>query len=218
MVKASEQPKSAVPHLDGYHGFINLGSGGRRPTEEFDAYGETFRKAGQTLAQSLDDNPTYDPFEACPIIYSYRQAIELYFKAILRAGQALLKLDGETLKFDQSILINHRLSPFLRPLRVLYQQFGWSHSYEDCASFVTSIEEIDPLSFAWRYPVDKEGRRSLPENLVFNVLDFAQRAERVLEILYEVLHGIEHSIEQTTEYLSNFEDDWCEYDWDDWDW
>ena len=184
------------------HGNVNLSSGWRRPTEEFDLYGEAFRRAGQTLAQNLANDITFHPLDACPIVFLYRHAIELYFKAILRVGQNLLSLEGNSLSFDEKILVEHKLTPFLVPIRKFYDEFGWPEAYEDCAVFVTDLEAIDPLSFAFRYPVDKQDG-SLLQDLVFNVPEFAARAERVLEVLYELLHGIEHRFEQATQWLSD---------------
>ena len=205
MTTTSKKPTDAAFSLGSLHGYVNLGSGWRCPLEEFDLYGEAFRRAGQKLAQSLADNPAYHHLDACPIVFLYRQAIELYFKAILRSGQCLWSLEGNTLTFDESILGQHSLSPFLAPLRVFYDELGWSQSYEDCASFVAQLDEIDPISAAFRYPVDKKERSSLPDDFMFNVLEFAEGADRVLAVLYEMLHGIEHRVEEATQWLSNLE-------------
>jgi hypothetical protein len=187
-------------------GDVNLSSGWRRPQEEFGAYGDAFRRAGKELTQSLNNNPAYHPLDVCPIVFLYRQAVELYAKAILRVGQHLFDLDSKTLSFNEPILVQHRLSPFLAPLRELYDELGWSNAYQDCADFVGDLEAVDPISFAFRYPVDKANNSALPEDLVFNVVDFATRAERVLDVMYEVLHGIEHRIDDAHEMLSNLDD------------
>ena len=206
MTTTPKKPTDAAFSLESLRGYVNLGSGWRYPPKEFDLYGEAFRRAGQKLAQSLSDNPAYHHLDACPIVFLYRQAIELYFKALLRSGKRLWSLEDNTLTFDELILDQHNLSPFLAPIRELYDELGWSQSYDDCARFVARLNEIDPLSAAFRYPVKKKGRgNSLPDDFVFNLLEFAASAERVLEVLYEVLHGLEHRLEETTEWLSNLD-------------
>jgi hypothetical protein len=119
--------------------YVNLGSGWRRPAEEFGLYGEAFHRAAREMTRVLAENPAYDPLDACPIVFLYRHATELYLKGVLRAGESLICLEGGQPTLDASALKNHRLQPLLTPLRKLFEKMDWAESYEAIASFVEPL-------------------------------------------------------------------------------
>lgn len=196
----AEKEKSSV---DSLQGFVNLGSGWRRPAEEFGLYAEAFHKAAKKLTEVLADDPTYDPLDACPIVYLYRHSTELYLKAVLRAGEPLLRLQGREPTFDASSLTSHPLRPLLVPLKELFGAMDWSESYEEVALFVQPLDEMDSNSFAFRYPVDKKNVGALPASFVFNVLAFASAADSCLKVLYDALYSIEARTEATIDNLES---------------
>ena len=50
--------------------------------DEFAAYAEALHQAGQALATMMFDKAGYNDLEACPIIFLYHHALELYLKAV----------------------------------------------------------------------------------------------------------------------------------------
>ena len=54
----------------------------RAPEEEFDIYAGVYWNAAQTLAKNLDLDGIFG-YDACPIVFLYRHALELYLKAVL---------------------------------------------------------------------------------------------------------------------------------------
>jgi len=185
-----QKDNSQKPASRSNHRYVNLGSGWRRPAEEFGYYGEAFHKAARELVRVLDENPSYDPFEACPIVFLYRHATELYLKGVLRSGESLLKLEGIQPTFDASALTAHPLRPLLTPLRELFEAMEWGKSYEEIASFVEPLDQMDPNSFCFRYPVNKKDEAALPKSFGFNVVGFAREADSCLEILYNASYSI----------------------------
>jgi len=188
-----------------YHGYVNLGSGWRRPAEELGDYGEAYRNAAKQLAAALAEDPAYDSFAALPIVFLYRHATELYLKGVLWAGSRLLSLIDRQSAFNATLkasnLKSHRLRPLLPALRELFKELNWSESYEKIAPFVESLDKADPESFAHRYPTDTKGNASLPEALWFNVLAFANDAESCLGEFYNALFSIEARVESAKEEL-----------------
>jgi hypothetical protein len=84
-------------------------------------------------------------------------------------------LGGGQPTFDASALTkNHRLQPLLTPLRELFEKMDWAESYEAIASFVEPLDQMDPDSFAFRYPVNKKNNDALPKAFMLNVLAFAR--------------------------------------------
>lgn len=197
----SSEEKTPVSSLQG---FVNLGTGWRRPADEFGLYAEAFHKAAQQLTEVLSHDPAYDPLDACPIVFLYRHSTELYLKGVLRAGESLLRLSGEKPTFDASNLMSHPLRPLLGPLEELFAAMGWSESYKEVASFIEPLDKLDSNSFAFRYPVDKKNVGTLPESFVFNVLSFARAADSCLEMLYNALHSIDAHTEETIDNLHDF--------------
>lgn len=54
--------------------------------DEFAVYAEAFHWAGNILAEKMFDQAGYNDLEACPIVFLYRRALELYLKAIALDG------------------------------------------------------------------------------------------------------------------------------------
>ena len=76
------------------------------PASEFSVYALAFWRGGGLLAQSLASRQGYRDLDACPIVFLYRQALELYMKAIVRRGKSLLSIDGEKSTIPPRALAN----------------------------------------------------------------------------------------------------------------
>ena len=48
---------------------------------------------------------------------------------------------------------------------------------------VRSIDEIDPGSYSFRYPVNRSGEAPLPEHFVIGILGFAPGMDSLLDLL-----------------------------------
>jgi hypothetical protein len=201
--RKSRDETSEKPTPQSRHGYVDLGSSWRRPTEEFGLYAEAFHGAAKELSRILAEDPTYHPLDACPIVFLYRHATELYLKGVLRAGESLLTLEGRKPTFDASTLMSHPLRPLLTHLRELFHAMDWSESYEEVASFVEPLDQMDPSSFAYRYPVDKKNDSALPQSLVFNVLAFARAADSCLQILYNAWYSLDDFTDGAISMLSD---------------
>ena len=193
-----------TPESRSNHRYVNLGSGWRRPAEEFGYYGEAFHNAARKLVRALDENPSYDPFDACPIVFLYRHATELYLKGVLRAGESLLKLEGSQPTYNASALTTHPLRPLLTPLRELFDAIEWDESYEEIASFVEPLDQMDPNSLCFRYPVNKKDEAALPKSLWINVTAFARAADKCLKILYNASYSIADCAESARATLLDY--------------
>ncbi|MEA2560123.1 MAG: hypothetical protein QOH06_1627 [Acidobacteriota bacterium] len=185
------------------HGYVNLGSGWRRPTEEFGLYGEAYHRAARELTRLLAENPAYHPLDACPIVFLNRHATELYLKGILRGGESLIYIEGGQPTFDASAFKKHPLKPLLAPLCEIFKEMDWASSYEEIASFVERLDRMDSSSFNFRYPVDTKEDNALPEHFVFDVLAFARAADACLEILYNASYSIDARAETAIAVLSD---------------
>lgn len=184
---------------DKIRGYINLGSGWRRPAEEFDSYAEAFHRAAQRLTHDFLENPAHHPLDACPIIFLYRHATELYLKGVLRVGERLLGMTGQQPGFTASSFMNHDLHLLLPPLADIFRTMNWDESHKEITDFVKRLNRLDPRSFTFRYPVDKKDDAALPKHFVFDLRSFTQEADSCLKVLYNASHSILEAMEHMEE-------------------
>jgi hypothetical protein len=155
---------------------------------EFYKYADAFHRAAATLVEHVDlDRAAQADWDACPIIFLYRHALELIMKAIiLGEGAKFLKPRPS----DKPVPVTHSLPALLADvIRIVEQaggpdQFvgGGSMSFKDNCLFVAELDELDPGSFAFRYPVKKDGDGSVPEHTTFSANAFVQDVEAVYDV------------------------------------
>ena len=154
----------------------------RYPKGELAAYAHSYHEAGQRLIRHLASTNYRDP-DACPIVFLYRHAIELYLKAIILSGNSLLRLNGKPVVAHKNIFQEHRLRVLLKSVRPIFQFSNsldnWRDprftSFRDVEKLIGELEEFDPSSYSFRYPVDTTGKKAtLPHHFCFNVVAFGE--------------------------------------------
>ena len=179
----------------------------KNPPSEFGVYADAFHEAGRTLVQKLAEANGYLDTDACPIIFLYRQALELYIKGTLVSGERLLALEGKALPIDKRLLGSHRLSPLVPGLVSVFRVAGWQwvtdvphfRSASEFCRYLKALEAVDPLSFAFRYPTDKSGKANLAHHFSFSIVAFAEILDPVLEFLSGGLSGLEDLWQEAAE-------------------
>jgi hypothetical protein len=73
-------------------------------------------------------------------------------------------------------------------LKFRKQLDNWGDSHFDCLRDVEKIigelEQYDPRSYSFRYPVDTTGRKAtLPHHFGFNVVAFGEKFDHLLQVL-----------------------------------
>jgi hypothetical protein len=174
---------------------------------EFGVYARTFHTAGQALFERMFDKSSYNSLEGCPIIFLYRHALELYLKAIVLHGDAILQMDGKTLLTSRSLLQKHSLLPFLPLLKQTFDAVGWAweldieglHTFEEVEALLRDFETVDVGSYAFRYPVDTKGNPSVSAHFMVHIPTFCKRMDALLESLEAALMGLEVTAENMLE-------------------
>jgi hypothetical protein len=87
----------------------------RFPQGEFAAYGRSYHEAANRLVTSMGSGHYRDP-DACPIVFLYRHAVELYLKAIIHWGNMLLRINSRSIVAHKNIFQEHRLGVLLKRL------------------------------------------------------------------------------------------------------
>jgi hypothetical protein len=173
----------------------------RRPESEFGIYAAGFWRAGRSLANSLTKQRGYRDFDACPIVFLYGHALELYMKAIVRRGRSLVSLAGKKLPMDSRALSRHDLLPLTEPLHYIFKHVGWTWKTEvggvkTFRDFKAIVREMDLLGTAFRYPLNTKGQASVSHHFVFNVLEFATKLEAAIRLLDGAVTGLEEDWDQ----------------------
>lgn len=183
----------------------------RSPASEFGPYAASFQRAGLALAQRLADSHGYRDIDAGPIVYLYRQALELYMKGVIASGRRLLDLSAEPLPINPRALFRHRLTPLVPAIAAIIRVAGWEWRPEvppfaseaDLRIYLESLETIDPTSFSFRYPMKTDGTASLPHHFRFNVLEFVEKITPLLELLDAALTGLDELFQGRAEAAYN---------------
>jgi hypothetical protein len=154
------------------------------PVTDILAYARSYREAAFRLVQ-VQEKREYGEVDhaACPIIFLYRHSLELYLKAMIYRAARVSVSDSELLEVLPRLWREHslrRLFDMAEPViellaRHLLPVLGGVR--EDVMDLVGELDEVDPGSYAFRYPVTGAGAPSLPQTVLVNVFKFAQRAE-----------------------------------------
>jgi len=176
-------------------------------SSEFGVYARAFHTAGQALFERMFAKSSYNSLEGCPIIFLYRHALELYLKAIVLHGEAILRMNGKTLLTNRSLLQKHSLLPFLPLLKQTFEAVSWTweldieglHTFEEVEELLRDFERVDLGSYTFRYPIDKQGNPSVPHHFVVHMPTFCKRMDALLEALEAALMGLEIAEERMLE-------------------
>ncbi len=154
------------------------------PVGELKMQAEAYFKAGTKLLESFRGGNGLTDFDAYPIIFLYRHALELFVKDILLMGNKFARAlgDPEIQTPFQEIVANHRVSHHTEKLRKIFAAVDWQDSDFRCdwSHFLKVIDQIDPDSMTFRYTVNKKGKAFLKSHFAFNMGEFSSAFKTVL--------------------------------------
>lgn len=114
---------------------------------------EGYRKASQLMVSAAEQDPFERDYLVCPIIFNYRQFLELSLKYILATYGPTVGVDAEWR--------THDLARLWERFAELLDRYGTDDPDEAdgvVAAVVAEFAKIDPGSYSYRYPVDTRGR------------------------------------------------------------
>ncbi len=180
------------------------------PKGDFGAFAKGYTLAANRLAASLLDAQRFPDYEAYPVVFLYRHALELSLKHIIYGGvelAAFRRMD----EINEQLKNNHDLvSLSLTAGKVLSLLFPNDEMLGRLKTTVASLckdwAEIDPGSYAYRYPIDTKGRPSTKKHQVVNLRALSNRMAEVLEDLDTVHFGLDMETYQAQELYQILED------------
>lgn len=165
-------------------------------------FGRGFHDAAETLVEKYSRGGDPD-YAVLPVVFLFRHAAELYLKSIIWNGDDLLKfLKKPSSGVGKTALNSHSLKKLLPYAEKVASDFGLKWNEAECDTYkngvriLEQIDEVDPNSFAFRYPIDKAGKPIKHHEWGFDLLSFAVPTNKVLNGWWELAISIEGIREQ----------------------
>lgn len=155
----------------------------REPGDDFGVFAQGYAHAASTLAENLLSRARFPDFDAYPVAFLYRHALELYLKNIIYRA-ALLMTFKHMDNVDANLYNNHDLTVLSEKAATILQRLFPSDAdlqqlSEEIVMVSSEFSDIDANSFAYRYPIDRSGNPSTRPNQVVS-----------LEALYQTMSDL----------------------------
>jgi hypothetical protein len=178
------------------------------PLHELSAYAHSYRTAAMSLV-SMQEQRVHSALDerALPILFLYRHALELYLKAIVLKAALLTIGEEELPNALPKLWREHRLTALARMAEpVISASTRWPLTWngdlkELINSMAVQIDEIDPGSYAFRYPVNTQGAAALPAVFMTNIFQFSEEVERTLDHVAQFCRVLESERMDSSEQM-----------------
>lgn len=185
------------------------------PESEFGAYGRSYALAAKNLLERFLSSGSAD-FEAYPVVFLYRHALELYLKGMIVKGGHLADVRGQQLL--PRVTYDHNLDRLFKAsaavLRECFSKEEVSDFIERLKLVTTDMAKLDKDSFLFRYPVDKTGSRPVSKAIHGSVAAIAGSMDPLLEELdrFDTALDVETdiAIDELSSYLHDAVEDFRE--------
>jgi hypothetical protein len=153
-------------------------------------YAEGYKEAADIIVKSVKDDRRHIDMLVFPIVFLYRQHIELRLKGLIQQAQALLDK-------PQDFPRTHNLSTLWEQCRSLVEEALPQFEVDEFQQIQPCIDDfcvVDPGSDSFRYPVDRNGNDSLPNIVYINL-------RKIEETVTEVAGSLEAISLTLTQYI-----------------
>jgi len=155
---------------------------------EIHLYARSLQKAAKALVQTLEPERSPETlWDVCPIIWLYRQALELNLKALVGEGSNFLKSKIDPI----SLYRTHSLRWLAQIVCQVIKTVGWESDFAcegvssltEFSSLVNEIESLVPVSCATHF-TGARGHSSAAQTFQkISAVQFAGRLDALLELL-----------------------------------
>jgi hypothetical protein len=173
------------------------------PKNDFGVFAKGYISAAEQLAGTLLRAPRFSDYDAYPVVFLYRHALELSLKHVIyRCSElgALRSANG----IDGDLKNNHRLLELMDTVTASLERLFPGDALlagllPKCRQTCAELAAIDADSFAFRYPMDKKGQYSTKVHLTLNLASFAEHMSAILEELSTVRFALSGEIDLASE-------------------
>lgn len=143
----------------------------------WDLYAVGYKKAADVLVQSVEKERMYNDILIYPIVFLYRQFIELRLKELITLSSDLLEKSSK--KID-----SHLIDILWKSCRLLLSEaLEEIEDLDKIDPIMQAFYEIDPKSYKSRYPFDNKGNIYYFANDHINIQVLSEQMEIVENIL-----------------------------------
>ncbi len=158
-------------------------------------YAVGYKRAGEMLVEAvLKSRKDYDSL-VFPIVFVYRQYLELRLKQLIRDSKRLL---DDTSGFPPLHNITE-LWKMCRPLLNQEELYVSDQVLDAIGELITEFADVDEDSFAFRYPTDTKNNPSLPDLSHVNLLNLAEVIKTMAHFLEALSWQLSVILEQKQE-------------------
>ena len=170
---------------------------GPHPKDAFNVFATGYRRAAERLARSLLRRRRFSDYEAYPIVFLYRHALELSLKHAIYKTAEFAGYAGSQ-EIDDRLYNTHRLdllaATLKRSLTLLFPDDIFLHRLlSRIAATSHELADIDAASFTYRYPIDSTGQPSAQAAQLVNLRAFVRHMSSLLEDIDTLNFGLNNT-------------------------
>lgn len=170
--------------------------------DHWNSYADGYKKAADLLVKHVDNTHSNQDILVYPVVFLYRQHIELRLKILIRDGNQLLDI-------PEKFPLHHRIDDLWKQCRIILEKVWPTDSAEELEAIeecINQFSEKDPSSMAFRYPTDKDGSPLLPGISHINLRNLAEIITRISSFLDCASMGISEDLSLKHEMESEYND------------
>ena len=156
-------------------------------SSDIDLYATGYKKAAEKLIETVLNKPIDQDILIYPIVFLYRQYVELRIKEIIIEGRILLE-EGNDFPKHHNIwnlwCTAKQISIKVFENEIEHPDFSYAEHV------IKEFSQIDPDSFSFRYPTDKQGDKTLEGITHINIRRVAQHIKGLSKELDSISLGI----------------------------
>lgn len=176
----------------------------------WDTYAQGYKRAGDILVQYVIDNNWDQDFLVYPIVFLYRQYLELRLKELILVSSRLLDQEVRIPKEHNLLSLWKKARPNIEDVWPDSQTEGHLDALEDR---LKELCDIDSGSYAFRYPEDVKGARALTGMLYINLKQLRDVIQGISNVLDGSSTGIGEYLNAKHEMMAEYQAEMhCEYD------
>lgn len=171
---------------------------------EIHLYAQSLQKAAKSLVEEL--KPKRSPgtaWDVCPIIWLYRQALELHLKALVGEGSNFLESKTDPI----SLYRTHSLRWLTQIACQVIKRVGWESDFvcegisnlTEFSSLVNEIDSLDPVSCAVHLARGSNHGSAAQTFEEIDAVQFAKKLDALLELLDVTADALAETWDQRAE-------------------
>lgn len=167
--------------------------------QEFGNYADCYQISAINLINSALEKSLFRDFHIYPAIFLIRQYVELRLKELI---QGLNYIENQSFAFPTGHNINELWRYFLTKRQTLNFVEIEETYFAEMKQLINELSTVDPGSFAFRYPVDKEGLKTQKLEYV-NLRNLKETFIRMCFTMDGYANLIQVHVEFTREHLNS---------------